>query len=138
MIDRGTPGYFKKIIPHLPKGKDIVFRPHPLKRNNFIKGIKTEFKQKINWDNIYAAITDMSAFGNEVIKNRRPLYCEKKASYAKISNLINEDKKLKKRYIPNKNEIENYFKRLARTQFKIDEMDKMWEYFKEELKENGY
>jgi len=132
LADRGhLVPFFKRIVNRLPKNKEVIYRPHPLKPNFFIEGIKKETGD-VNWNEIFAVITDCSAFGNEALLNGVPVFCKETASYSVLGNVINKDTDFSKPKKPNKKEIEYYFNRLCFTQWKLKEVNKMLElYFKE-------
>lgn len=135
LADRGClKNWFSKLIKRLPKNKEIIFRPHPLRQNEFLKGVKKE-SGKVKWDEVFAVITDCSAFGNEALINGVPVFCQAKASYSCLGNIINNDIDFSKPKKPNKKDIENYFRRLCLTQYKRNELDKMINFIEGEIYE---
>jgi len=128
LADRGhLTNWFETILEKLPEDKEIIYRPHPLRINHNLTGVKKETGD-INWNEVFALITDWSAIGNEAIVNGVPVYCTKQASYAEISNIIDENTDFSNPKRPTKKKVENYFKKLTNTVWKIDELEEMLEF----------
>lgn len=133
LADRGhLSKWFERLIEKYKINKEIVYRPHPSRTGNSVKNIKTEMGQ-VDWSEIFAVITDCSAFGNIALLNGVPVFCTKESSYKVLGNVIENDTDFNNPVKPKKADLENYFKRLCYTQYKIGEISGIFEYIKGEL-----
>jgi hypothetical protein len=128
LADRGhLSKWFENILPRLPKNKEIIFRPHPIRPYENLKNVKKDMSE-IDWEEVFCLITDWSAIGNEAISNGVPVFCTTEASYAGISNIIDDKTDFSKPKRPTKKKVENYFKKLSSTVWKIDELEEMLDF----------
>lgn len=137
-VDRGaSSAWFEELVKKMPADKKLLYRPHPHHPQRYMKNIKIQ-KGEVDWNEIFAVVTDMSAFGNEAIKNRVPVFCKSTASYAILGNVIDENTDFSNPVRAKKKDIEDYFDRIAYTQYSIDELDDMLKYIAKELDNELY
>lgn len=132
-VDRGhLASWFEKIKSRMPENKKLMYRPHPSQQSRYMNNAEIQ-RGDVEWSKIFAAVTDMSAFGNEAIKNGVPVFCTANASYSILGNVINKDTDFSAPVKPNKKDIEEYFDKIAYTQYSIQELDDMFKYVLKEL-----